>query len=163
MRRVAVYATCALWIASGCAEATPRTQVMLVIDAEPAVARDARVLYVHVLGGLEGQPTTTYASRYVRSHPEPAFPFRVAMVPLELEPARGWLATVETRDEDGTARTRSTLRGGYAPERTKRLDLQIDDACASVLCEGQRCERGACVDGLVHAPSLPDLVLDAGL
>ena len=41
------------------------------------------------------------------------------MVPLELEPARGWLVTVETRDEDGTARTRSTLRGGYAPERTK--------------------------------------------
>lgn len=160
--RARVTVACAVLLAAGCAEKAPRTQVMLVIDAEPAIRTEAHALHVQVFGGQAGQPASTFASRYVRDFVDPAYPFSIAMVPLEPEPARAWSAIVETRREDESAITRSTLRGGYADGRTVRLDFTVEDACAGVLCEGQRCEDGACVDGLVDVTSLPELVLDGG-
>lgn len=155
--------SCLLLLSVGCAEKAPRTQVMLVLDADPGVRAEASTLHVHVFGGERGQPASTFASRYVRMFSPPSFPFQVAMVPLEPEPARAWIATVETWRADDTPITRTTVRGGYAVGRTVRLDVRIEDACAGVLdCDEQRCVAGECVDALVDVAAQPDLVPDGG-
>ncbi|MCA9607039.1 MAG: hypothetical protein KC619_15645 [Myxococcales bacterium] len=162
MTRRAPIGLFALALLAACGEKAPRTQVMLVIDAEPAIRAEARSLHLEVFGGEDGMPASTYARRYVRDFEDPTFPWSLALVPFEPDPPRAWRALVETRRADGTPLTRSTLRGGYAAEHTVRLDFLVEDDCAGVLCADLRCEAGACVDPLVDVGTLPELVVDGG-
>lgn len=155
-------AALALIALAGCNEPAPRTQVMLIVDVEPGIRTETRTLHLEVFGGEEGMPPNTFARRYVRDFEDPAYPFSLALVPFEPDPPRAWRATIETRRADGTAVTRSSLRGGYAAEETVRLDFLVEDACAGVLCEDQRCQDGACVDSLVDVRTLPPLAVDGG-
>lgn len=154
MRRLA---PCLLLVALGCNEPAPRTQVMLSIDAEPAVRTEATTLRVHVFGGAEGSSPARFASRYTRDHADPRWPFRVALVPLEPEPPRAWRAEIGAVNAEGFELVRTNLRGGYARERTVVVDVLLQDRCVSVECDGQRCVDGACVDPLIDVGSAPDL------
>ena len=163
MTRRAALALVALGLLAACQEPAPRTQVMLVIDAEPAIRSEARSLHLEVFGGEDGMPASTYARRYVRDFEDPTFPWSLALVPFETDPPRAWRALIETRRVDGTPLTRSTLRGSYATEHTVRLDFTIEDVCGGVLCTDLRCEEGACVDPILDVGTLPELVVDGGI
>jgi len=146
-----------LLLAVGCNDAAPRTQVMLSIDADPGVRTEATVLRVQVFGGAEGSPPSSFSSRYLRDHEGPRWPFRVAMIPLEPEPPRAWRARIAAVNADGVEVVQTTVRGGYARERTVQVDVLLQDACVGVPCEDQRCVDGACVDPLVDVASAPTL------
>ncbi|HJL17557.1 MAG TPA: hypothetical protein RMH99_17975 [Sandaracinaceae bacterium LLY-WYZ-13_1] len=161
MRR-ALAACLLLALAAGCQGETPRTQVMLAIDADPALREEIAFLHVHVFGGEAGRPVEMYASRRDIRYDELAWPWRVAMVPLDPDPPRAWLVDVTAERADGTPITASTVRGGYAPERTVRVELRLEETCAGVLCDRARCEDGRCVDPLVDVSTAPDLVVDGG-
>jgi len=145
----------ALLVLAGCGEPRPATQVMLVIDAEPGVRTESSTLFVQVFGGQEAEDPLSYASRYVRTHEGVSWPFRVALAPLEPEPPRGWLATVTALNDEELPVVSTAARGGYDVERTVRVDVLLEDACAGVFCERMRCEEGACVDPLVSVPAAP--------
>lgn len=140
----------------GCAGPTPRTEVMLDIDAEPAVRERAAQLRVHVLGGEAGQPPEGYASRLDRTFAA-SWPRRVALVPLELEPPRGWQVELEAQSATGEVVAASVVRGGYDEARTVLVRAVLEDACIGVPCPRMRCAAGRCIDPLVDVSAAPDL------
>lgn len=155
MRRALV----ALVMLAGCAAPAPRTQVMLEIDAEPAVRVASHQLFIEVFGGERDQPIDTYPSRYVRTHAiEPLrWPFRVALAPIEATP-RGWVAVIALQEMDGTDVARTTVRGSYEEGRAVRVPVLVSDACIGVPCGDQRCDvAGQCVDPVVDVSIAPDL------
>jgi hypothetical protein len=144
-------------LACGCAGPAPRTQVMLEIDAEPDLAAEVVALDIQILGGEAGRPTTTYASRYVETiTDELVWPWRVALVPFELDPPRAWLAELTARRADGSVVTASTVRGGDDADRTVLVRVVLEDACLDVECEEERCQDGRCVDPRVDVLAAPD-------
>lgn len=143
-------------LVTGCASPAARTEVMLEIDAEPGVRAAGAQLHVEIFGGEEGRPPAGYVSRYDRTL-EPAWPHRVALVPLDPEPARAWLAEIEALSVSGDVVAATAVRGGYDDMRTVLVRVVLEEACIGVACEGQRCESGRCVDPLVDVAGAPDL------
>lgn len=143
----------------GCASPAPRTQVMLEIDAEPAVRRASAQLSVEIRGGERDRPAETYPVRYARDFDGEAlrWPRRVALAPLDPEPPRGWVATIAARALDGALVARTTLRGGYVEGRAVRVVVLLEERCVAVECEGQRCLDGGCVDPAIDVSTAPDL------
>ena len=92
----------------------------------------------------------------------PVWPWRVALVPIEPEPARGYTVTMRAERSDGTLVTAGSVRGGYVEGRIKLLHVTLEDACLDVDCGTDRCQGGACVDPLLDVEGAPDLA-DAGL
>jgi hypothetical protein len=130
---------------------------MLEIDAEPGVRALSRDLHIHLFGGEAARPPEGYASRYDATIRGVEWPRRVALVPLDPEPARAWRAEIEALSESGDVIASTTLRGGYAEMRTALVSVRLDDACIGVPCEGTRCDEGACVDPAIDVDAAPDL------
>lgn len=151
-----------LVLLAGACEAEPRTQVMVEVDAEDAVRAETTQLEVRVLGGIASSDPTGWALRHDTTVTDVAWPRRLALVPIELEPARAYQVEIRALRADGTTITSSALRGGYANGRTKRLVLLLEDACVGVECGAMRCQRGRCVDPLVDVNTAPDLVISDG-
>lgn len=156
MRRCAL----ALVLLASACSASARTQVMVEVDAEPAVRAETTQLELRVLGGVAGTDPALWAVRHEATVTDFSWPRRIALVPIELEPARGYQVEIRAARADGTTVTSSAIRGGYATGRTKLLVLLLEDACAGVECGTMRCQEGRCVDPLVDVNAAPDLVGD---
>jgi hypothetical protein len=145
----------------GCAS-RPRTQVMVEVHAEPALA--ARLGRVHLRAqgfdatGLE--PGMTFD----RDVTAPlAFPISLAIVPQGDDPTRTFrfqATGYEGERELVTVRARS----GFRSEQTLRLVLVLEASCADVVCDdAQTCTAGGCRDALVDPDELLPLASDASI
>ncbi|MCB9604554.1 MAG: hypothetical protein H6722_13710 [Sandaracinus sp.] len=153
MTRTALLAT----LLFACAAETPRTQVMVVIDADDGVRADTTRLRITVRSGAafdefrleqtvggEGRPLT--------------WPLRVALVPQDGDASRVFDVEAEalssTNERTGIVRARS----GYVPRRTKELALLLEDCCRAVECSAeQTCRSCMCAAKDVNPEALPDL------
>jgi hypothetical protein len=137
--------------AIGCAP-RPRTQVMVTIDAEPAVAAAAVRLAIRVEGGATD--LSLRAEQTVGSIDAPvALPLDVALVPLAGDATRRFrleaTALDATGDELGTVRVFS----GFVAERTFSIRLVLEDCCRTVRCSAQEtCRACGCAPDALDPP-----------
>jgi hypothetical protein len=143
---------------SACA-ASPRTEVMIEVDAEAGVRAESQVLSVSIYGGAAADDPSTYALRRRLEIDAPTWPRRIALVPLEDDPPRGYRAIAQTQRDDASIVAGTAIVGEYAEARTVLLSIVLEDACIGVECDdaAPRCEGGECRDAFVDAESLPDL------
>jgi len=156
-------------LAFGCSE-TPRTEVMVVIDAQCGVRARASELRVRITG--EGTDETF---TYGVAADGTGWPRRVAVVPKGGDAARDFQVQAEALDTTGPF---ATARGaaGFASERTLMLRLVLEDTCIGVTCSAptSHCSAGSCaaaemrtspLEDVVPACSgpVPDAGMDAGL
>ena len=142
------------------------TQVIVTIDAEPGVKMDAPRLDVLVRGGA-GRSEDPTASRLDRQltpgGDHPAYPFDIALAPLDGDVGRSYSVTATAKTSTGTFVGQARLIGGYVEGQTLRVRLVLEDACRSVMCgDGQTCKAGACVDARLM-PVADAGFVDAGL
>jgi alpha-tubulin suppressor-like RCC1 family protein len=142
------------------------TQVLVTIEAEPGVRRESARLRLVVLGGV-GRTTDPTASRLDRlltpGGSDPAYPFVVALAPLDGDVGRSYSVTATAESETGTFVGQARLIGGYVEGETNRVRLVLEDACRTVRCgDTQTCRAGVCVDART-TPLVDGGVNDAGM
>ena len=137
-------------ILAGCSDKV--TQVIVTIDAEPGVRTDATRLHLVVLGGV-GRTTAPTASRFDRDLTpgvgDPAYPFKLALAPLDGDVGRSYSVTATALAGSGTGTFigQARLIGGYVEGETLNVRLLLEDACRTVTCgDDQTCKAGICVD-----------------
>lgn len=143
-----------------CAPA-PRTQIMVVLDADDALRAEIGVVRIEVLGGARGEQV---ASRYDGLETIERWPLDVAIVPFDRDATREvrLLATGLASAEGATLAT-VRIDTAFVRGRTLRLDARFESACRGVVCEGATtCRGGVCERSEIDPGLLPDLVVDAG-
>jgi len=143
----------ARWVAlaclfAGCA-AQP-TQVIVTIGAEPGVVAAGARLRLTVLGGV-GRTEAPTASRFehvlVPGGADPAYPFELALAPLDGDQGRSYSVTARAETGAGGFVGQVRVIGGYVEGETLFVSLTLEDACQGVVCGAQEtCKAGACVD-----------------
>ena len=147
----------ARWVAlaclfAGCA-AQP-TQVIVTLDAEPGVVAAGARLRLTVLGGV-GRTEAPTASRFERVLSpggggvggDPAYPFELALAPLDGDVGRSYSVTARAETEVGAFVGQVRVIGGYVAGETLFVALTLEDACQGVVCGAEEtCKAGACVD-----------------
>lgn len=151
--------------AAGCAGETPRTQVMLEIDADEIVRDETMVLEVLVYGGDASRGVETYALRRTLRYGDGltlSWPRRIAIVPSEPDPDRGYSVRVSIERDNGEMALRDWLRGGFVEERTILLPWRLAADCLERDCEeGLGCriegDEARCVDAFVDVTTFSEL------
>jgi DNA-binding beta-propeller fold protein YncE len=115
-------------LATACVQ---RTEVMLVIDAEPAVRRDAVQVEVAVTGP-DGRSDASFAA---------GWPIRLALVPKHGDASRRFAVEASALGAGGGLIAVQRLQSGYLAGRTLALTIVFSDACSGVACqESTTCE-----------------------
>ncbi len=152
------------WIAliASCTTTVPRTQVMLVIDAEPRVRADTDVLVVEIAGSTGREATFVPREERTLGASEPiAWPIEIPLLPLDGDVRRIYRATASAR-RDGVIFASARAISGYVEGRTLRLDLVLEDACIGRECmDDETCKASECVDAVKPAATLPSFAADA--
>jgi hypothetical protein len=153
---------------SGCRSDEPRTQVMLIIDADTAARERGATLEVLVesrdaLDNKEGQPASY---PFEMSAPDaPQWPLSMAIIPRGGDARRGYHITAVLTDVDGKQIAVLRARSGFIAGQTRELRLYFTVECldtASLRCEElQTCSFGDCVSGLRDPRDLSDLSSDS--
>lgn len=156
------FAPCWVLALAACANTSPRTQVMLEVDAEAGVRAETARLRVEVYGGPADAAPESYEKRLDQPFDTKGpvrFPRRVALVPLTQRSERAWTLQVSAERTDGTLAGQLRARGGYAKERTVLLRVVFTDNCLDRLCDNPslHCRQGQCVDATVNVANLPNL------
>jgi hypothetical protein len=131
---------------------------MVVLEADPGVARDLARLDVRVRGGLEG----TLEDAYVQEVPVAGLPVLLGLVPLGRDARRRIAVELEglsaTRERLGVVRAETRFVAG----RTVELRLRLEDCCRATTCpDDQTCRACACLPDDVDGSLLPDFGVDA--
>jgi hypothetical protein len=144
----------------GCAGPAPRTQVMVLVDADPGVRDEVERLRVSVrggrgesMGGLDAPKSSEFVRGAGAGDVGLEWPTLVAVVPLDGDAGRVFEVEAEAIDVARRAVALVRARTGFAPGRTLVLRLRLSDTCRGVLCRaGQTCEAGSCRDVAMQAP-----------
>jgi|GEM_PF-4303049 len=169
---------------AACADEIPATQVIVIVEAEPGVQRQAEFLSVLVSGydrqvDFDGGSTRTaifdtsqspYRMRALSG--ETWGEYTIALAPLEGDATRVYEVEVRAlrsgvvdTDMPEAPIAVARVRSGYTPRKTLILRVTLYDACIGVMCEpNDMCARsGACVEtGFVDPMTLRPLGSDAG-
>jgi hypothetical protein len=149
-------------LGASCGGPDPRTQVMVLIDADPTVKLETERLRISVRGGRSeaaGGLDLREQREFQRDAPGAealVWPTLVAVVPLDGDVGR--IFELEAEAIDGTRRSLvlARARTGFVAGRTLALRLRLEDACRGVFCRaGTTCRQARCVDALVPVTSLP--------
>jgi len=138
--------------AAGCADPAPRTQIIVIVDADQAVRAESEKLRIVVRGG-RGETMGGLDDRFFREFnvtPTEGWPVQLGVIPLDGDVGR--LFEIEAAGIDAARRevTLVRARSGFAAERTLVLRLQLEDACRGIICrEQQTCTSGRCTDVVV--------------
>jgi len=134
----------------GCGEETPRTQVMVFVQAEPGVQMQASRLDVEVRGAQRGglRPvidTFTYTDASSDEGFMLMWPIRIALVPQDVVSDRVY-EVVATASATAGPIAQTRVVGSYLDRETLRLDVWLRDDCLGTICdvENQTCVGGAC-------------------
>lgn len=119
------------------------TQVIVTVDAESGVRAAATQLHL-VVGDRFDQALTGQA-----------YPFELALAPLNGDASRVWSVTATASASDGAFVGRARAVGGYVEGQTLFVRLLLEDSCRGVVCGAdETCSGGVCVDaGGVVVPS----------
>ncbi len=140
-------------------ETTPRTQVMVVIDAESEVRKLASDVDLEVRTGTG--PVSSWDVREQSSLTPGTgikWPLEAALVPRDNDANRVYLVSAIARDAQGKAIAEVRAISGYQAGKTVMLLLLFENACldkATSCSLTQTCRSGACVDAHVNATLLP--------
>jgi len=144
-----------------------RTQVIVVVEADPGVRSQSSVVHVEVRGQANGteRGELVFDRRLdVGAREDVEFPLRVVMGPLAGDAERGWdlTATAQSGERPNlTDLVRVRATGTYVEGRTVTLTLRLEDCCTTIACsEQQTCRLCSCVDPYVDVTRV---VEDAGL
>lgn len=124
-----------LFAVAACATETPRTQVMVTVDASNDVRAATRTLELVVVGGpasAEAEPRTwTESYRQDWSANAIEWPVLLALVPKGNNASRGYFVIATAKDARGTTITRVRTRSGYVAGQTLWLRITLDsgDTC----------------------------------
>jgi len=159
-----------LVVATACGDTIPRTQVMLVIDAESGVRSQTTDVQIVVRGGTGAM--SQWQERLDRSltlGDGAEWPMEVSLTPLGGDASRVYEATATAMSADGDAVALVRAVSGYREGATLVLRLLFEDDCRSQVdaCSAtQTCRAGACVDANVEVETLetfkPGVAVDVG-
>jgi hypothetical protein len=145
MRTCVTAATALLAMAAACT--APATQVIVHVDAEPALRAATRSLELRVIG--EGGTDTYDQTRVAGAFSWPA------TLPVAPSPGRneGAFDVVATLELEGGNAVRATARTAFVADRRTHVWIMLDERCVGVECAGEArtCIDGACVDGCFEA------------
>ncbi len=156
-------------LACACTSVEPRTQVMLIVDADEGAKARVALLDVRIDGYAAGSTdpsadpaATSFGGTYRPQGIEGnGWPYRFALVPGPGK--QGRLFKVEVRAEDNAGALLAVVRAesGFVAGKTLALRLRLDTACldgASLRCsEDDTCVEGECVRAGINPGSLPEL------
>lgn len=152
---------------SGCStETVPRTQVMVVIDAEPAVRAMAVDVDIEVLSG--SGPISGWEPRGKRSLTDGddavAWPLEAALVPRKGGTDRVFVVIATAYDAAGDPLAQVRAISGYVKGKTLALPMLFEDLCLGKLsCEDTKtCRAGNCVDANIDPSDLRPFSRDDG-
>jgi len=158
MKRSAGLAACALLAACGSGQ-DPRTQVMVVVDAQTQVRALAREVDVEVRTGAGAiADWDVRLRRNITPGEGVEWPLEIALVPRDGDADRVYMVAATARGEDGEAVAEVRAISGYERAKTLSLLLLFEDSCLdrALLCgDEQTCRGGACIDAHVDAGDLP--------
>jgi hypothetical protein len=154
-------------VLAGCVAHVPRTEVMVVVDAEPSVAARAQSVHVTVLGGPRGTTLTSQADQVLGGTTRPLhWPVTIALAPATNDSDRVFAVVAVASDSTGAALGTVRARSSWIPGRTLALPLLLEACCetiASTCSSDQTCRSCACVSSDVPPTSLSDWTsTDAG-
>ncbi|MBN8611495.1 MAG: hypothetical protein J0L92_12960 [Deltaproteobacteria bacterium] len=146
---------CALVAATsfGCVTTRPRTQLVVEIDAQERIARDAASLFVTVRGGVDFETLTGTFSDVVEG---PAYPVRLTILPQGEDASRAWEVIVLAANSDGTVIGRQRARGRFLASTTVYTRLVLEDCCLEVAstCSSQEtCRECVCTENTTVDPN----------
>lgn len=147
----------------------PRTQVMLVLDADPVVRASAARLQVVVEGGASASNLDTRTeTRFGGAGSAPSWPETLALIPRDEDASRAYRAEATAFDANDAPIARAEVISGYVRQRTLMLPLRLDTSCGLTCGNGTTCREGECIDAHVAPESLPDWTgspppIDAGM
>jgi hypothetical protein len=155
----------AVAMSGGCTTTKPRTQVMLVVEADPEVQMQATSLRVEI----EGRPlgTEMYSLTSDTTYPPPdsdmMWPYSIALIPRGGEINREFRITATAYSgTDAIARLRA--ESGFVSAKTIELKLRFQKSClhaASLDCDPtQTCLDGYCVPARIDQTMLPTFTGD---
>ncbi|HKP55622.1 MAG TPA: hypothetical protein VJV78_02815 [Polyangiales bacterium] len=147
-------------LALACNSVDPRTQVMLVADADDSMRGMIASLKLDIEGSAAGGAAAdaTY-SQTVETHDPAGWPFRFALTPRNDEHTRRYKVTLSALD--GSSNTIAVLRSecGFVKGKTLVLALRFDARCVgdvSLGCKSdETCADGKCGPASVDVNSLP--------
>lgn len=147
-------------ISAGCGSSDQaRTQLMVLVNAEPGVAADTASLRVEVESGTSLTDLDAIFGDVVRR--PIAWPVRIALVPRGNDPRRPFRVRVAALDASGREVVTTRILTSYVPGRTKLLELLLEESCRGVECrESERCRTAVCIDEYVDPNELEDLATD---
>lgn len=156
MRRALIFV---LFLAA--CSARPRTEVMVIVDAEAGIRAAAPSVNVVVEGGdgRAGPPTAQRLDVTVRPgrNPDVGWPFTVAIAPLDHDASRVYRVTATATDElSGSQVASGRAVSGFVEGRTLALHLLLEDGCRGIMCSdpSTTCHLGACVSAAVDPTTL---------
>jgi cysteine-rich repeat protein len=150
----------------GCRDVTPRTEVMLFVDADPEVRELTTGLRFELHGYKPGSGTDASNSEDVLPQKFPQleamlgpWPHRFAIVPKHDDASRVYDVTLSAL---AGGRTIAVVRAssGFVARKTLALQLHFEASCLqeerSLSCESnETCHQGSCASAAVAPESLP--------
>jgi hypothetical protein len=135
--------------------ATP-TELVVDIDAEPAVKARAQTLHVVVEAAVDVSDPKQLSSSLDQSVKTAKLPLRVALVPLFGSARRKLVLTATALDAKQVLVAQARLVSGYVADEVRYAHLLIEDACLDTHCAGalDTCAGGHCVPAEVDAGGL---------
>lgn len=142
-------------VLAGCASQRPATEVLLVLDADPALRASATSVRIVVTGTVVGGATETALDRTL-TPAELDWPITLGIVPRGNDATRG-LRVESTLVTDAGGIARLSARTGFVPEETRVLTLLHEACCVDAACaaETESCVSCVCVTNAVDPRALP--------
>lgn len=154
---------------AACGNTIPRTEVVLVIDAEPIVRSQTHDVQLVVRGGTGAIAQWQERLDRTLNLGEHAWPLEVGLVPLGGDASRVYEATASARAISGAAVARVRAVSGYRAGETLMLRLVLEDGCrdkVNACGASQTCRAGTCMDANVDVTALepykPHAEVDSG-
>jgi hypothetical protein len=167
MRLVAALAVCMAGLGLTACDSSggERTQVMVVVDAEPGVRERTEEVEIEVDAASgedeDGNDWEPRVQRNLTPGSGVGWPLEIALVPRDDNTRRVYRVVATALGEDGEPVAEARAIGGYEHGKTLTLLLLFEDDCIDRFCDDRHtCRAGDCVDALADPDRLPDYQRD---
>jgi cysteine-rich repeat protein len=147
-----------------CTSTEPRTQVMLVVDAEDSLREVADSLRVEVRGYFAsegaGADRTQHDEVYALEALSGSWPYSFAIAPQRGDSSRLYDATITLQSAGGGTLAVLRVSSGFVQGKTLAVALRFDSSCKakSLECDAsESCAAGSCVPAKINPRMLPEL------
>ncbi len=142
--------------------ATPATQLVVDIDAEPFIRERLSQLEIVVTAARhrdnidEREKTFEQLLEPNENEEASAWPVRLVLTPREADPRRVFELTATARDDDGNLVARARIVTGYVSHQIRYTRLVLEAECYETECgDLETCRVGGCTDAFVEPSDLP--------